>query len=80
MSEIVSKTITELMTSPLVPSNYVSLCFRVRVRLLTIFSVLRGIKLKFGGGVSSEALISYFMSFLPKMNLMKILEFYSHFL
>ena len=48
-----------------VPSNYVTLCFRVKVQLLTNFSIFKGIKLKFGGGVSSQMLISYFTSVLP---------------
>ena len=55
------------------PCNYVILCFRVKVQLLTNFSIFRGIKRKFGGGVNSETLISYFMSILPhKMNLIKL--------
>ena len=38
---------------------------------------LKGINLKFGGGVNSETLISYFMSILSnKINLIKIKRFY----
>ena len=61
------------MTSSLVHYNYVIFCFGVKVQLLTNFSIFRRIKLKFGGGVTSETLISYFMSILPyNMNLIKI--------
>ena len=54
--------------------------FKVKVQLSTNFSIRRGIKLKFGGGVNSETeliLILYFMSTLPnKMTLIKIMGFY----
>ena len=77
MSQILSKTIIKLVTSSLVPCNYVILCFGVKVQLLTNFSIFGGIKLKFGGEVNSETLISYFMSILPhKMNLIKIKGLY----
>ena len=39
--------------------------------------IVRGIKLRFGGGVNSETLISYFMLILSnKMNLIKIMGFH----
>ena len=73
MSQILSKAIIKLMTSELVRCNYVILCFGVKVQLLSNFSIFRMIELKFGGGVNSETLISYFMLILPyKMNLIKI--------
>ena len=63
MSQIVFKTAMKLVTSLLVSSW---------VKLLTKFSIFRVIKSKFGGGVNSEALISYLMSILPnKMNLIR---------
>ena len=65
------------MTSSLVLCNYVILCFGGQSPALANFSIFRGIKLKFGGGVNFETLISYFMSSLSyKMNLMKIEEAY----
>ena len=80
MSQILSKTVIKLMTSSLVRCNYTNLCFGVKVQLLPNFPIFRGIKLKFGGGVNSETLISYFMSILPyKMNLIKIKELMSFF-
>ena len=39
--------------------------FGIKAQLLTNFSVFRGVKVKFGEGVNSETLISYFMSRLP---------------
>ena len=81
MSQILSKSLINLMTSSLVPCNYAILCFGVKVLLLTNFSIFRGIKLKFDDGVNSETLISYFMSILPyKMNLIKIKGFMSFFI
>ena len=54
--------------------NYVILCFRGQSPTF----VFRKIELKFGGGVNSEALISYFMSILSnKMNSIKIMGFMS---
>ena len=38
------------MKSSLVRCNYVILCFEVKIKLLTKFSIFREIKLKFGGG------------------------------
>ena len=50
----------------------------VKVKLLINFSIFGGFKLKFGGGVNSETLTSYFMSILPhKINLIKIKGFMS---
>ena len=52
----------------------------VKVKLLTNFPTFRRIKLKFGGGVNFDTLISYFMSILPyKMNVMKIKGVYVFF-
>ena len=61
MSKIVSKTVIKLMTSPLVPWNYVILCFCGQDLTSDQLFILRGIKVKFCGGVNSETLISYFM-------------------
>ena len=81
MSQIVPKTIIKVMTSPLVPCNYAILCFRGQSPTFDKHFISRGIKLKFGGGVNSETLISYFMSILSnEMNLMKIMGFLCHFL
>ena len=78
MPQIVSKTIVKLMTSPLVPCNYVILCFQGQNPTFDQPFIFRGIKLKFGGGVNSETLISCFMSILSnKMNLIKIMGFIS---
>ena len=55
--------------------------FRVKVQLLNDFSIFRGIELKLSRGVSSEAFVSYFVLFLPnRMNLIKIMGLYCHFL
>ena len=76
MSQILSKTVIKLMTSSVVWCNYVILCFGVKVQLFTNFPIFRRIKLKSGGGVNSETLISYFMSILPyKMSSIKIKGF-----
>ena len=70
MSNIPSKTIIKLLMSSLVCCNYIILCFGAKVQLFFMFG---GIKQKFGRGVNSELLISYFMSILPyKMNFIKI--------
>ena len=45
--------------------------------LFWVTRYFRRIKLKFGGGVNYETLISYFMSILPnEMNLINRMEFY----
>ena len=54
MPKIFSKTIIKLVMSPLVSGNYFILCFQGQSPLLTNFSILRGVKLKFGEGVNSE--------------------------
>ena len=66
ISQIVYKSIIKLMTSLLVPCNYVIFYFGVKVQPFTKFSIFGEIKLKFGGGVNSETLISCFMSIVPK--------------
>ena len=79
MSQILSKTIIESMTSLLANCNFIILWGGggVKVQLLTKLSIFLGIKLKFGGGGNSETLISCFLSILPyKMNLIKVKGFY----
>ena len=60
MSQILSKTMIKFMTSSLVAVITSFSVFGVKVQLF----IFRGIKLKFGGRVNSETLISYFMSVL----------------
>ena len=80
MSQILSKTIIKLMTSSLVRCDTSFFVLGVKVQLLANFPIFTGIKLKIGGGVNSEALISHFVPILPyKMNLIKIKEFLSFF-
>ena len=77
MSQIVSKTLLKLMGSQLVPCNCVILCFRGQSSTFDELSTFTGIRLKVGGGVNSETLISYFMSISSnKMNLTKTMGFY----
>ena len=64
VSQLLSKTIIKLMMSSLVRCN----CHSVLGVKVQLFFIFRGIKVKFGGGVNSEvliSLISYFMSVLP---------------
>ena len=70
MSQIISKTVVKLMISSyhkeMISAVITSFfLFGVKCQLLTIFPIFRVIKLKFGGGVNSETLMSYFMSILP---------------
>ena len=59
------------------PCNYFILCFQGERPTFDQLFYFERIKLKFGGGVNTETLISYFMSVLPhKMNFIKIKEFY----
>ena len=76
MSQILSKTVIRLMTSSPVRCNYVILCFWGQRPIFYQLFYFREIKLKFGGGVNSETLVSCFTSILPdKMNLIKIKGF-----
>ena len=77
MSQIVSKAVTKLVTSPLLSGNYV--IFFLFPGPKSNFSIFKEIRLKFGGGVNSETPNSYFMSILlSKMNLIEIMGFYCH--
>ena len=81
MAQSVSKAVIKMVTSPLVPSYHVILCFQSQSPSLINFSIPKGIELKFGGGVNSKTLISCFMPILSnKTNLIKITEFYCNFL
>ena len=63
MSQILFKNVIKLMTSSLVPCNYVILCFwGERPIFDQLFFFFRGIKLPFGGWINSETLISYLCS------------------
>ena len=79
MSQILSKTIIKIDERHH-RHAVITLLFvlEVKVQLLTNFSSFRGIRLKFGGGVNSEILIPYLMSY--KMNLIKIKGFMSFFI
>ena len=60
MSQILSKTIIKVCHHwfAVITSFFV-------LESKSNFSIFRGIELKFGGGVNSVTLISYFMSILP---------------